>query len=136
MNRSGRYLSIGGRTRWGGFLGGPITTTLMIRALAALAAALPTKDSDRPAGLHAMRLALLARNLDFQRSIINADSALQALIAVQGLGSGAASTLSGCSTREALVALERYGAAEFRARRVGLGPSAWGKLLDYRSTQP
>lgn len=102
---------------------------IMIRGLAALAAVLPRDDPDLPAVTQSLRLALRARNPDFQKGIINADSAVEALVRVKGLPPHVSGKLADCGTDEALAVLERHAVAGFRAQRAALGPGAWGQLL-------
>lgn len=104
---------------------------IMIRGLAALAAAMPNDDADLPAVVDSLRLALSARNPDFQKGIFNADSSMEALIRVKMLPPHVAVRLTECKTQEALETLERYAAEGFRARKPRLGPGAWGQLLAY-----
>lgn len=104
---------------------------IMVRGLAALAAVLPKDDPDLPAVVECLRLALAARNPDFARGVINADSTVEALVRVKALPPHAAEKLAKCHTDEALAALERYAADGFRAKKSPLGPGAWGQLLAY-----
>jgi hypothetical protein len=104
---------------------------IMVRGLAALAAVLSKDDPDLPAVVECLRLALTARNPDFQKGVVNADSTVEALVRVKALPPHVAAKLAAGGTDEALGVLERYGAAGFRARRAALGPGAWGLLLAY-----
>jgi hypothetical protein len=108
---------------------------ILVRGLAALAAVMPKDDPDLPAVVECLRLALLARNPNFEDGIINADSAVEALTVVKGLPPHVAEKLAKCHTDEALATLERYAAAGFRAKKLPLGPGAWGQLLAYRKEQ-
>lgn len=105
---------------------------IMIRGLAALAMVISKDDTDLPAVVESLRLALSARNPDFEKGIFNADSSVEALIRVKMLPGYVTEKLAGSKTDEALAALERYSAAGFRARKTPLGPGAWGQLLQYR----
>lgn len=108
---------------------------IMVRGLAALAAVLPKDDPDLPAVVECLRLALLARNPDFEKGIVNADSTVEALVRVKQLPPHVAEKLAKCHTDEALAAVERYAADGFRAKKSPLGPGAWGQLLAYRKEQ-
>lgn len=104
---------------------------IMVRSLAVLAAALPKDDEDLPAVVEALRLALKARNPDFEKGVVNADSAVEALVRVRALPARLAEKLSGCGTDEALDTLERYAATGFRSGKPAVGPAAWGHLLEF-----
>lgn len=106
---------------------------IMVRGLAAMAAVMPKDDADLPAVVESLRLALSARNPDFEKGIFNADSSVEALIRVKSLPTHVAEKLVECKTNEALATLERYAAEGFRARKTPLGPGAWGQLLEYRN---
>lgn len=122
--------------RWADFHNAkPAYHYIMIRALAALAAALPKDDLDLPALTESLRLALSARNPDFKKGVVNVESAVEALIQVQSLPPRLAAKLPGCGTDEALDTLERYAAAGFRAGKGPLGPGAWGQLLANRKVR-
>ncbi|MDX1927702.1 MAG: hypothetical protein SFV81_14365 [Pirellulaceae bacterium] len=105
---------------------------IMVRGLAALAAVMPDDDPDQAAIVECLRLALSARNPDFQKGIFNADSSVEALIRVKMLPPNVATKLTECKTDEALATLERYAAEAFRVRKAPLGPAAWGQLLAYK----
>lgn len=109
---------------------------IMVRALAALAAVLPEQDADRPAIVESLRLALLARNPDFDRGICNADSAVEALLVVHTLPSDIQQPLQDCRTEFALQTLERYAADRFRRGNPALSPGAWGQLLRHAARRP
>ena len=109
---------------------------IMVRGLAALAAVLPKDDPDLPAVVEGLRLALLARNPDFEKGILNADSTVEALIRVQSLPPHVAGKLSKCQTPETLALLQRYAVEGFRQKKAPLGPGAWGQLLTYRPSRP
>ncbi len=107
---------------------------IMVRGLAALAAVMPKVDADLPAVVESLRLALSARNPDFEKGIFNADSSVEALIRVKMLPPHVAEKLADCKTKEAFETLEVYAAEGFRARKTPLGPGAWGQLLAYRKS--
>lgn len=106
---------------------------IMIRGLAALAAVMPKDDADLPAVVESLRMALLARNPEFEKGVFNADSSVEALVRVKLLPVHVAQSLTECKTGEALETLERYAAEGFRLRKSPLGPGAWGQLLAYRN---
>jgi len=106
---------------------------IMVRGLAALTAVMPKDDADLPAVVESLRLALSARNSDFEKGIFNADSSVEALIRVKMLPPHVAEKLADCKTNEALATLEGYAREGFRARKSPLGPGAWGQLLEYRN---
>jgi hypothetical protein len=108
---------------------------IMVRALAALAAVMPAGDPDLPAIVAAIRLALLARNPDFQQGVANAESATEALLLVDRLPPHVAVSLLHCQTDEALATLERFTVGGFRAGLNPLGPGAWGQWLEYAQRQ-
>lgn len=105
---------------------------IMVRGLATLAAVMPKDDTDLTAVVESLRLALAARNPDFEKGIFNADSSMEALIRVKTLPPHVAEKLTDCKTNEAFEILERYAAEGFRARKNPLSPGAWGRLLAYR----
>jgi hypothetical protein len=104
---------------------------IMVRGLAALAAAMPKDDPDLPAVVESLGLARSARNPEFEKGVFNADSSVEALVRVKWLPPHVAEKLTGCKTDEALGTLERYAAEGFRAGKPPLGPGAWGQLLAY-----
>jgi len=105
---------------------------IMIRGLAALAAVMPNDDPDQPRIVECLRLALSARNPDFQKGIFNSDSSVEALVLVKSLPPHVAEKLKNCGTDEALAILERYAADRFRNGKAALGPGAWGQLLAFK----
>jgi 23S rRNA A1618 N6-methylase RlmF len=121
------------RGRWGDpHNARPAYHYIMIRGLAALSAVMPSDDPDQANIVECLRLALLARNSDFQKGIFNADSSVEALIRVKMQPTNVASKLTECRTDEALATLERYAAEGFRMGKPPLSPGAWGQLLAYR----
>ncbi len=94
---------------------------------------MPKDDSELPAVVELLRLALLARNPDYAKGVFNADSSMEALIWVKKLPPHVSDKLADCKTDEAFDTLERYAAEGFRARKPPLGPGAWGQLLVYRN---
>jgi hypothetical protein len=106
---------------------------IMLRSLAALAAVLPGDDPARPAVVAALGRGLRARNPDFARGVVNADSAVEALAAVERLPPATAAELGATGTAAALDAIERYAASAFRDGRPNLGPGPWGALLALRA---
>ena len=108
---------------------------IMVRHLAALAAVMPKDDADLPAIIDCLRIALLARNPDYRKGIINSDSSIEALVRVRMLPAHVADQLKDCQSIEALTALEASAAEAFRNNRPSMSPGAWGQLLAYRYTQ-
>jgi hypothetical protein len=108
---------------------------IMIRGLAALAAVMPQDDPDLPIIIERIRLALCARNPDFQKGILDGESSVEALVLVDGLPEHIAAKLKGCETEQALSVLQRYAAHGFRTREHALGPGAWGYLLVHRKAE-
>jgi len=108
---------------------------IMIRGLAALAAVMPIDDSDLPRITECIRMALLARNRDFQKGIFNADSAVEALLLVKSLPVHVQDKLADCQTDEAMLTLERYAADQFRRGKPVLGPGAWGQLVAFKKLE-
>ena len=103
---------------------------IMLRALAALAATLPEDDAARFEIENALRLGLQARNRDFStRGAANKDHALQALGMVARVYRDRPAFLDDTGSRDALDALRRLAAAQWRAGRAPLGPRAFGELL-------
>lgn len=111
----------------------PSLSLQWVRGLASLAAVIPDDDPDQAAIVECLRLALSARNPNFQKGIFDADSSVEALIRVKMLPPNVAAKLIECKTDEALATLERYAAAGFRVRKSPLGPTAWGLLLAYKN---
>ena len=106
---------------------------IMVRGLASLAAVMPQDDLNQPRIVECLRLALSARNPDFQKGIFNADSSVEALVLVKSLPLHVSEKLRNSGTDEALAILERYAADRFRNDKAALGPGAWGQLLAYRN---
>ncbi len=109
---------------------------IMVRGLAALAAVLPADDADLPKITEGLRLALSARNPDYQQGIFNADSSVEALLLVKSLPPHVAVSLTDCRTEEALQILERYAADQYRTGKPALSPGPWMQLLAFSSYQP
>ena len=103
----------------------------LARGLAALAAVMPKDDADLPVIVESLRLALNARNPDYQRGVVNPDAVLETLILVKSLPKHVAEKLNDCGTDEALENLERYATDRFQTRKSPIGPAAWGQLLAY-----
>lgn len=103
---------------------------IMLRSLASLLAALPADHTARAELDAALRLGLRARNRDFAGpGAANKDHALQALRIVASLGRDDPSLVEDTGSRDALDALRRLAAAQWRAGRAPLGPRAFGELL-------
>ncbi|MGL5096305.1 MAG: hypothetical protein ACRDD1_11990, partial [Planctomycetia bacterium] len=108
---------------------------ILVRSVASLAAVLPRTDDDWDTVVDSLRIALQARNPDFRKGVVNADSAVEALVLVKSLPPVVAERLVDCDTENALDTLERYATERFRAKQAPLGPAAWGQLLAYRARQ-
>ena len=104
---------------------------IMVRALASLVAVMPKDDADRPALLVCVRLALRARNPEFtSKGIMNIDSSIEALVAVENLPAGIRTELGPCDVTEALDVLERYAAYGVMKGKPSAGPEACALLLE------
>lgn len=76
--------------------------------------------SDRLQALKCLRLALAARNIDFEtRGVGNVESALEALLLLN-------------ESSPALSTLERYCTAKYRTGSMPVAPGVWGRFLAYR----
>ena len=107
---------------------------IMVRALASLVAVMPKDDTERPALLACLRLALRARNPEFaSKGIMNIDSSVEALVAVENLPSGIRAELGPCDITEALDVLERYVAHDVMKSKPSAGPEACALLLERAS---
>ncbi len=110
---------------------------IMLRSLASLLAALPVDHVAHAEIDAALRLGLRARNRDFAGAgAPNKDHALQALRIVARLGRDDPSLFEDTGSREALDALQRLAAAQWRAGRAPLGPRAFGELLADAAAPP
>jgi len=104
---------------------------IMVRALASLVVVLPKDDAERPALLACLRLALRARNPEFtSKGIMNIDSSIEALVAVENLPSAVRTELGPCDITEALDVLERYAAYGVMKGKPSAGPEACALLLE------
>ena len=104
---------------------------IMVRALASLVVVLPNDDADRPAALACLRLALRARNPEFtSKGIMNVDSSIEALVAVERLPAAIREELGLCEVTEALDVLERYAAYGVMKGKPSAGPEACALLLE------
>jgi hypothetical protein len=104
---------------------------IMVRALASLVRIVPKDDAERPALLACLRLALRARNHDFiSKGIMNIDSSIEALVAVENLPSTVRAELGPCEVLEALDILERYVAHGVMQGKSSAGPEACALLLE------
>jgi hypothetical protein len=104
---------------------------IMVRALASLVVVLPNDDADRPAALACLRLALRARNPEFtSKGIMNVDSSIEALVAVERLPAAIREELGPCDVTEALDVLERYAAYGVMKGKPSAGPEACALLLE------
>ena len=104
---------------------------IMVRALASLVAVMPKDDAERLALLACLRLALRARNPEFtSKGIMNIDSSIEALAAVENLPSAVREELGPCDVAEALDVLERYVAHGVMQGKSSAGPEACSLLLE------
>lgn len=104
---------------------------IMVRAMASLLAVMPEEDSARPALIACLRLALLARNPEFaSKGIMNVDSSIEALVAVERLPAAARAALGPCGVAEALDLLERHVAHGVTRGKPSAGPEACALLLE------
>ncbi len=104
---------------------------IMIRALASLVAVVPKDDADRRALLACLRHALRARNPEFtSKGIMNIDSSVEALVAVENLPAAIRAELGPCDITEALDVLERYAAYGVIKGKPSAGPEACALLLE------
>ena len=104
---------------------------IMVRALASLVVVMPKDDAERPALLACLRLALRARNPEFtSKGIMNIDSSIEALVAVENLPAAIREELGPCDITEALDVLERHVADGVMRRKSSAGPEACALLLE------
>lgn len=104
---------------------------IMVRALASLVAVMPKEDAARPVLLDSLRLALKARNPEFaSKGIMNIDSSIEALVAVEKLPAAIQAELGRCHVAEALNVLERYAAYGVMKGKPSAGPEACALLLE------
>lgn len=104
---------------------------IMVRALASLVVVMPKDDAERPALLTCLRLALQARNPEFNsKGIMNIDSSIEALVAVENLPAAVREELGPCDVTEALDVLERYAAYGVMKGKPSAGPEACALLLE------
>lgn len=108
---------------------------IIIRGLLSLLEVLPDSDPDRPAILESIRFAFRARNSDFQKGIINADSAMEVLLRAKHLPPAILAELRDCDIDSAFSNLEIYGIERWRANKPAFGASVWcGWLLFQQQT--
>lgn len=105
---------------------------IMIRGLLALLEVLPDNDPDRPAIMESVRLAFRARNPDFQKGVINADSAMETLLRAKLLPPAILAELGDCNIDTAFSNLETYGIERWRADKPAFGASVWCGWLLYQ----
>jgi hypothetical protein len=92
---------------------------------------MPNDDAVRPALLACLRLALRARNPEFtSKGIMNIDSSIEALVAVENLHAAVREELGPCDVTEALDVLERYAAYGVMKGKPSAGPEACALLLE------
>ncbi|NBV53549.1 MAG: hypothetical protein EBR83_08555, partial [Verrucomicrobia bacterium] len=104
---------------------------IMVRALASLVVVMPKDDAERPAALACLRLSLRARNPEFiAKGIMNIDSSIEALVAVERLPTAVREELGPCDVTDALDVLERYAAYGVMKGKPSVGPEACALLLE------
>ena len=104
---------------------------IMVGALASLILVMPKDDAERPAALACLRLALRARNPEFvSKGIMNVDSSIEALVAVERLPAAVREELGPCDVTEALDVLERHAAYGVMKGKPSAGPEACALLLE------
>lgn len=104
---------------------------IMVRSLASFLVVLPKDDADRAGVLGCLRLALRARNPEFSaKGIMNVDSSIEALVAVERLPASLREELGPCGVAEALDILERYAAYGVMQGKSSVGPEACALLLE------
>lgn len=104
---------------------------IMVRSLASFLVVLPKDDADRAGVLGCLRLALRARNPEFSaKGIMNVDSSIEALVAVERLPASVREELGPCEVAEALDILERYAAYRVMQGKSSVGPEACALLLE------
>jgi hypothetical protein len=105
---------------------------IIVRSLVRLTSVLDVRDPDRAEALSALRMALKARNVDFQRhGIGDVDSALEALLLLVQDLPASADLLGDCGQDAALESLGLYASAAFRSRRLPTRPGVWGRYLEH-----
>jgi hypothetical protein len=107
---------------------------IMIRALLALLEVLPENDPDRSTIVQSIRLAFNARNPDYQKGIINGDSALEALLQAKRLPAETLAELGDCQIDSAVARLEAYGIEHWRTKNPVLGAGVWCDWLSYQKS--
>lgn len=124
--RAGRWLD--------GHNARPAYHYIMLRGLATLGAQLDAGDPARPAILEALQLGLRNRNAELVGGqAANLDKTMETLLLVSRHFAGDAAFLRDSQTPEALAALERLVAADYRRGRAPLGVREWGMLLEHRT---
>jgi len=108
---------------------------IMIRALLALVEVLPESDPDRETIAQSIRLAFNARNPDYQKGILNGDSAMEAMLRAKRLPAKTFAELGDCHIDSALASLEAYGIVQWRAGKPALGAGVWCDWLSYQKSK-
>ena len=105
---------------------------IMLRALASLAATLPSGNDDRLRIEAALRLGLRARNADFiGPGATNKDKAMETLLMVREMYRDDPAFLEASLTPQALDALERLVIVALRTGHDPLSPRGYGRYLAY-----
>ena len=109
---------------------------IMLRGLAALAAAMPKDDPARPEIMQSLQLGLRARNEDFLGpGAPNKDYAMEVLVLVNRHFATEKEFLRESLSVVALDALAKLVSEQARRGRLPLGPRSWGMFLEYVAAQ-
>ena len=104
----------------------------MLRALAALTAAMPAGDPSREAVMAALARGLTARNQDFvAQGVPNKNTAMEVLVLVNRAFDKDREFIRRTLSAEALNALAKLASAQYRHGISPLGPQEWGSFLEY-----
>ena len=105
---------------------------IMLRALAQLAAVMPTEHPDRADVWRSLSLGLKARNAEIvTRGVMNKDKAIEALLLVNQLFKDDAEFLRDTQSREALLAVALLVSGEAHRGKAPLSPGEWGHFLEH-----
>ena len=105
---------------------------ILVRGIAALAAALDASDPDRPAAIACLRLALMARNGDFaEKGLTNKDSVLEALLLVEERPAAPHRRAGRMPHRRRARRWRGRSGPSFARAACPLSPRVWGRFLQY-----
>jgi hypothetical protein len=105
---------------------------IMLRALSALTAAMPSDDPARPEIVQALKLGLHARNPDFLGpGAPNKDHAMETLVFVNRDFATEPAFLRDTQSAEAFDALAKLVSEQARRGGLPLGPRSWGLFLEH-----